>query len=405
MATLKYWVWLSELAGLNNVSKLLLLQHFGSPEEIYYAGAEEYAQVEGLKKEQGELLHQKSLQRAEDILQNCAKDNIFLITLDDALYPNRLKNIYDPPILLYGKGNMPLFDEEVPLTIVGTRSCTPYGVQCAETLGYDLARQGAIVVSGMAKGVDSAALKGCLRAGGFPCAVFGCGVDVVYPAENRRLYEDILAVGVALSEYPPQTDPEPWRFPQRNRIMSGLSVGTIVAEAPERSGALITARDALEQGRDVFAVPGPINAPGSAGCLQLIREGAVLTRHAWDVLEEYAGRYPHKLRRREGDVPPEPEKAGVPESQPEKAKKVPGLPVLDLKKNTAGLTDDQMAVLRILPTDSPMLTDEVAEATGISIRRVLSALTVLEIDGYAKKNGAQSFTSAVTILDEGEQKV
>lgn len=404
MAALKYWVWLSDLAGLSNVNKLLLLQHFGSPEEIYYAGAEEYAQVEGIKKEQWELLGQKSLQRAEDILQNCAKDNIFLITLEDALYPNRLKNIYDPPILLYGKGNMPLFDEEVPLTIVGTRSCTPYGVQCAETLGYDLARQGAIVVSGMAKGIDSAALKGCLRAGGFPCAVFGCGVDVVYPAENRRLYEDILAAGVALSEYPPQTDPEPWRFPQRNRIMSGLSVGTIVAEAPERSGALITARDALEQGRDVFAVPGPVDAPGSAGCLQFIREGAVLTRHAWDVLEEYADRYPHKLRRREGSVPPEPEKAGTPENQPEKVKKVPQLPTLDLRKNTAGLTDDQMAVLRILPTDSPMLTDEVAEATGISIRRVLSALTVLEIDGYAKKTGAQSFTSAVTILDEGENK-
>lgn len=404
MAALKYWVWLSDLAGLSNVNKLLLLQHFGSPDEIYYAGAEEYAQVEGIKKEQWELLGQKSLQRAEDILQNCAKDNIFLITLEDALYPNRLKNIYDPPILLYGKGNMPLFDEEVPLTIVGTRSCTPYGVQCAETLGYDLARQGAIVVSGMARGIDSAALKGCLRAGGFPCAVFGCGVDVVYPAENRRLYEDILTAGVALSEYPPQTDPEPWRFPQRNRIMSGLSVGTIVAEAPERSGALITARDALEQGRDVFAVPGPINAPGSAGCLQLIREGAVLTRHAWDVLEEYADRYPHKLRRREGSVPPEPEKAGIPENQPEKVKKVSQLPALDLRKNTAGLTDDQMAVLRILPTDSPMLTDEVAEATGLSIRRVLSALTVLEIDGYAKKTGAQSFTSAVTILDEGENK-
>lgn len=404
MAALKYWVWLSDLAGLSNVNKLLLLQHFGSPEEIYYAGAEEYAQVEGIKKEQWELLGQKSLQRAEDILQNCAKDNIFLITLEDALYPNRLKNIYDPPILLYGKGNMPLFDEEVPLTIVGTRSCTPYGVQCAETLGYDLARQGAIVVSGMARGIDSAALKGCLRAGGFPCAVFGCGVDVVYPAENRRLYEDILTAGVALSEYPPQTDPEPWRFPQRNRIMSGLSVGTIVAEAPERSGALITARDALEQGRDVFAVPGPINAPGSAGCLQLIREGAVLTRHAWDVLEEYADRYPHKLRRREGGVPPEPEKAGIPENQPEKVKKVSQLPALDLRKNTAGLTDDQMAVLRILPTESPMLTDEVAEATGLSIRRVLSALTVLEIDGYAKKTGAQSFTSAVTILDEGENK-
>ena len=404
MAALKYWVWLSDVAGLSNVSKLLLLQHFGSPEEIYYAGAEEYAQVEGFKKEQWELLGQKSLQRAETILHDCARDNIFLITLDDALYPNRLKNIYDPPILLYGKGNMPLFDEEVPLTIVGTRSCTPYGVQCAETLGYDLARQGAVVVSGMAKGIDSAALKGCLRAGGFPCAVFGCGVDVVYPAENRRLYEDILAAGVVLSEYPPATEPEPWRFPQRNRIMSGLSVGTVVAEAPERSGALITARDALEQGRDVFAVPGPINAPGSAGCLQLIREGAVLTRHAWDVLEEYVDRYPHKLRRREGDVPPEPAGAGAPENVPEKAKQVPKLPVLDLKKNTAGLTDDQIAVLRILPTDAPMLTDEAAEAAGLSIRRVLSALTVLEIDGYARKSGAQSFVSTVTILDEGEQE-
>ena len=403
MAALKYWVWLSDLAGLSNVTKLQLLQHFGSPEEIYCAGAEEFAQVEGLKKEQIDLLGQKSLQGAENILHECAKNNVFLITLDDALYPHRLKNIFDPPLLLYGKGNMPLIDEEVPLTIVGTRSCTPYGVQCAEMLGYDLARQGAVVVSGMAKGIDSAALKGCLRAGGFPCAVFGCGVDVVYPADNQRLYEDILASGVVLSEYPPSTEPEPWRFPQRNRIMSGLSVGTIVAEAPERSGALITARDALEQGRDVFAVPGPVNAPGSAGCLQLIREGAVLTRHAWDVLEEYAERYPHRLRRRTEAIPPEPEKAGEPENQPKKAKKLPKIPTLDLRKNAAGLTDDQIAVLRILPADRPMLTDEAAEVTGISIRRVLSALTVLEIDGYARKSGAQSFISLVTIPDEGEK--
>lgn len=393
MAALKYWVWLSDLVGVSNVSKLLLLQHFGSPEDIYYAEPEDYGQVEGLKKEQLELLNQKSLHRAELILQNCAKESIFLITMDDALYPLRLKNIYDPPILLYGKGKMPIFDDEVVISMVGTRSCTPYGISCGEELGYELARQGAVVVSGMAKGVDAACLRGALRAGGFTCAVLGCGVDVAYPAENRRLYEDILATGVILSEYPPKTEPEPWRFPQRNRIMSGLSVGTLVVEAPERSGALITATDALEQGREVFAVPGPINAPGSRGCHKLIREGAGLVSCAWDLLSEYESRYPHKLHPDGRTLPEMPEKSGEPERKP--AEKKSALPVLDVQ--AAGLTDDQIAVLRRLKSGEAMLTDEVAEQTEIPVRRVLSALTMLEIDGYVEKLGAQSFVRTVDI--------
>ena len=395
MAALKYWIWLSELAGVNQVSKLKLLQHFGSPEDIYYAAPDDYGQVEGIKREQIDILQDKSLQKAELILQNCAKENTFLITMDDALYPLRLKDIYDPPILLYGKGKMPIFDDEVAISMVGTRSCTPYGISCGEELGYELARQGALIVSGMAKGIDSACLRGALRAGGFTCAVFGCGVDVVYPAENRRLYEDILTRGVILSEYPPKTEPEPWRFPQRNRIMSGLSVAALVVEAPERSGALITANDALEQGREVFAVPGPINAPASRGCHQLIREGAGLVSCAWDLLSEFESRYPHKLRPDEKKLPQMPPQSGEPKEKAAEEKKKPALPTIDAK--AVGLTDDQVAVLRYLKSDEPMLTDEVAEETEIPVRRVLSALTMLEIDGYVKKTGAQCFLRAVEI--------
>ena len=393
MAALKYWVWLAELAGVNNYSKLCLLQHFGSPEDIYYAAPEDYGQVEGMKREQVELLGDKSLQRVEKILQDCAKEEIFLITMDDALYPLRLKNIYDPPILLYGKGKMPLFDDEVVISMVGTRSCTPYGISCGEELGYELARQGAMVVSGMAKGIDAACMRGALRAGGFTCAVLGCGVDVPYPAENRRLYEDILATGVILSEYPPKTEPESWRFPQRNRIMSGLSLGTLVVEAPEKSGALITANDALEQGREVFAVPGPIDAPSSRGCHKLIREGAGLVSCAWDLLSEYESRYPHKLHPDEKVLPELPDKSGAPVQK--ETKKQAALPVVDGK--AAGLTDDQIAVLRVLKGDGDLLTDEVAEKIDIPVRRVLSALTMLEIDGYVKKSGAQSFVRTVDI--------
>lgn len=157
---------------------------------------------------------------------------MFLLTMQDAAYPARLRDIFDPPVLLYGKGSLPLFDEEAAIAVVGTRSCTPYGLRCAHRMGYELARQGAVVVSGMAKGIDGAAMRGALQAGGFTAAVLGGGVDVVYPAENRRLYEDIAATGVLLSEYPPGTEPLPGHFPVRNRIISGLSLAALVVEAP-----------------------------------------------------------------------------------------------------------------------------------------------------------------------------
>lgn len=408
MAALKYWVWLTTLPGLTDSSKMLLIEHFSSPEDIYYADEEALWQVDGLKKEQAALLGSKSLAAADRILSDCARKDIFIITMADALYPDRLRNIYQPPLLLYGKGAMPLFDEEAAVAVVGTRSCTPYGIKCAEKLGYELTQQGGMVVSGMAKGVDGAAMRGALRFGGFTCGVLGGGVDVVYPAENRRLYEDIAATGVLLSEYPPQTLPEAWHFPVRNRIISGLSVAAVVVEAPVKSGALITAENAMEQGRDVFAIPGPVDAPNSAGCHRLIREGAILATCAWDILGEYESRFPHKLRRAAPPMPPLPRLAGEPKlaaekpktnaSRPEEAE-VPALPCLTAEE-LAGLSDEQRTVLRALRTDAPLLTDQLAEDSGLPIQRVLPALTLLEISGWAAQNGARSFVRTVALPEE-----
>jgi DNA processing protein len=408
MAALKYWVWLTTLPGLTDSSKMLLMEHFSSPEDIYYADEEALWQVDGLKKEQAALLGSKSLAAADRILSDCARKDIFIITMADALYPDRLRNIYQPPLLLYGKGAMPLFDEEAAVAVVGTRSCTPYGIKCAEKLGYELTQQGGMVVSGMAKGVDGAAMRGALRFGGFTCGVLGGGVDVVYPAENRRLYEDIAATGVLLSEYPPQTLPEAWHFPVRNRIISGLSVAAVVVEAPVKSGALITAENAMEQGRDVFAIPGPVDAPNSAGCHRLIREGAILATCAWDILGEYESRFPHKLRRAAPPMPPLPRLAGEPKlaaekpktnaSRPEEAE-VPALPCLTAEE-LAGLSDEQRTVLRALRTDAPLLTDQLAEDSGLPIQRVLPALTLLEISGWVAQNGARSFVRTVALPEE-----
>ena len=405
MAALKYWLWLTTAPALSNRAKLLLLEHFSSPEDVYYAQPDQLCLVEGITRQQAESLSDKSLARAEKVLADCARDGQFIVTMDDAAYPARLRDMYDPPVLLYGKGSMPLFDEEAAVAVVGTRKCSPYGTRAASQLGYELARQGGLVISGLAKGIDGAAHQGALRAGGFTAAVLGGGADVIYPPENRRLYEDIAATGVLLSEYPPGTEPRGGHFPVRNRIISGLSLAVVVVEAPEKSGALITANTALEQGRDVFAVPGPINAASSRGCNQLIRDGAGLVMEAWDVLGTYQQRFPQKLRpiravlpETPGSAEAEPASASAqPVRQPEKA---PALPILNMAREGAALTDDQQRILRMLPTDRPLLADEAAVATDLPVRRVLSALTMLEIDGYVCRQGAGSFLRTVELKEE-----
>ena len=395
MSALKYWLWLTELRGLKNQTRLALLRHFGTPEDVFYADAGEILLTEGSTREQAAILEDHRLDTADRVLADCQRLDLRLLTIQDAEYPGRLKNIYDPPCLLYVKGRLPAFDEEVAVAVVGTRDATPYGISSAEKLGYGLTKGGAVVVSGLAKGIDAAATRGALRAGGVTVGVVGNGLDVHYPYESRYLYEDVAAAGVLLSEYAPGTEPAKNHFPARNRILSGLSLATLVVEAPERSGALITADTAVEQGRDVFAVPGPIDAPNSVGCNRLIREGAVLTADAWDLLQEYEARFPDKLRREEARK--EPEKVGYEARQKEEPRPVP--PSLRLSDPAVSLTDDQIALLRALSDQEPIQVDDLIEQTGIPTRRVLSALTLLEIEQYVQQHSGKHYTRAVTLTE------
>mgnify|MGYP004462156065 FL=1 len=390
---LKYWVWLSELKGLRNQTRLALLRRFGDPESIFYADADELLLTDGVERSQLKLLENHDLAPADRILADCQRLDIQLLTLSDAAYPGRLKNIYDPPVLLYCKGRLPLLDDLLCVAVVGTRDCTPYGVACAEKLGFGLASGGAAVVSGLAKGIDAAAIRGALRAGGVTVGVVGNGLDVYYPYESRYLYEDVASAGILLSEYPPGTEPASGHFPVRNRIISGLSLAALVVEAPEKSGALITAATALEQGRDVFAVPGPIDAPASVGCNCLIRDGAGLVSDASDILREYEGRFVLNLK----ESREQPETLGYQARMAPEPK--PVAPTLSLRHSDAELTDDQIAVLKALSDTEPMQVDDLTELVEIPTRRVLSALTVLEIDQYVAQHPGKRYTRTVTVIE------
>ena len=374
MAALKYWLWLTNLPGLSNRSCWQLLEHFDSPEEIYYADEGHLLLVDGLSEEQRQRLQDKSLHRAEEILAQCAAKEIFIVTVQDAAYPHRLRSIYDAPVLLYGKGAMPLFDEEAAVAVVGTRKCSPYGIHAAEELGYQMAKQGALLVSGMAEGIDAAAMKGALRAGGFVAAILGGGVDVIYPASNRSLYEAILRSGCILSEYPPGMRPGKWTFPKRNRIVSGLSCAVLAVEAPENSGTMITARLALEQGRDLFVIPGHIASASCAGSNALLRDGARVATCGWDILREYEGLFSDKLHEKPSEVPawePPVPKSQAPISPAPQARSAPTI---------GGATEEEQKLLQPLLSGEKTV-DDLVVLSGLETKKALALLTMLEIKG------------------------
>ena len=398
---LKYWVWLAELPRLKGPFRLALLRHFGSPEDIFFADREELLLAEDVPPGQAELALNRDLSAADRILADCQRLGQRILTIQDAEYPQRLRNIFDPPLVLYVKGRMPVMDEEAAIAVVGTRECTPYGTACGERLGRELAASGAVVVTGLARGVDSAAARGALRAGGTVVGVTGGGLDVVYPPENGDLYADVAATGVLLSEYPPGSPPDKAHFPVRNRIMSGLSVAALVVEAPERSGALITARLALEQGREVYAVPGPIDAPDSVGCNRLIRDGAGLAAEGWDILRDFQERFPEKLRparKLPAWTPLPTRRRAEPRRKPEPAPEPEKAPALRAVSRE-GLTDDQIALLGVLEPEGPVQVDDLIESTGIPARRVSSALTMLEIDGCVRQHDGKRYTRTVALTE------
>ncbi|MBQ3404260.1 MAG: DNA-processing protein DprA [Oscillospiraceae bacterium] len=303
MSMLRYWVWLSALRGIKTGDKLRLAEELGGPEAVFFAREEQLRSVGWLSDGAVEALSRKELSGAAKAVDDSYALGHRILTIQDALYPLRLKNIYDPPLVLYIWGRLPSVDDEVAVAVVGTRKCTPYGRNAAQRTAWQISKGGGLIVSGLATGIDTAAALGALRADGRVIGVSGRGLDAAYPRENLSLYEDCAATGAVISEYPPGTNPERWRFPERNRIMAGLSLGVLVVEAPQKSGALITARLAAEEGRDVFVIPGNVDSRACEGSNELIREGATMILSGEDILEEYRARYPHRLNTEGGSAP------------------------------------------------------------------------------------------------------
>ncbi|MBD9248342.1 MAG: DNA-protecting protein DprA, partial [Clostridiales bacterium] len=297
MSNLRHWLWLSTRGPAPGMYAARLLEHFGTPEGAYFASEAAYDQVPDLPSKVRRALLDKDLTGADRILAQCDALDIRILTCQDAAYPQRLAQLDTAPCVLYVRGKLPQIDQEAAVAVVGARKASPYGVMVAGRMALDLARHGAVVVSGSAYGIDGAALRGALQGGGRVVSVLGNGIDVVYPPGHRDLYEDVAAHGALVSEYPPGTPPNGAHFPVRNRLIAGLSLGVLVVEGTQSSGSLITAKWALEQGRDVFAVPGGIDAPLSKGPNGLIRRGeAKLVQDAWDIIEEYHLLFPETLR-------------------------------------------------------------------------------------------------------------
>ena len=368
-----YWLWLASRPGMTEREKMAVLLHFGSPEDCYYADAAAFRGIGNLSKSALEALCDKDLQEAEAIVAACEKKKIHILTLGDEAYPSMLRNIIDPPLVLYYRGVLPDFDRELAIGIVGTRKASAYGLSTARKLGGQIAAYGGLVVSGMAEGIDAMATWGALDAGKTAVGVLGNGVDRVYPRCNRELYRKMEQKGCLISEYPPGTAPDRWNFPKRNRIISGLSCGVLVVEAPQKSGALITARQALEQGRDVFVVPGNIGISTCEGSNALLKDGAALVTSGWDVVGEYAARYPDKIQK---EIPPA-------EQADDKIVVDNAMPTLysDLENIAADLSDTEREVLAVIGTQEQLI-DTVIAKTGLSSQDVLAALTMLEVSGY-----------------------
>ena len=281
----KYWVWLSAIPKIGPRKCLQLLENFNSPDNVWHASKSELEKMQFLNEEAiSHILNSKYKEVVYKHLENIEKHKIQIITINDDAYPFYLKNIHDPPVVLYVRGK--LIKGEKFISVIGSRKATAYGLNIATTISSELARLGITVISGFARGIDSCAHNASLNVGGRTVAVLGCGPDIIYPSENKNLMDKIINSGAVVSEFVPGTPPLAQNFPARNRIISGASVGVVVVEAGEKSGTLITSYFALEQGREVFAVPGNITSLNSKGTNRLIKDGAKIVTCIEDILEE-----------------------------------------------------------------------------------------------------------------------
>ncbi len=432
-SSLLYYIWLSSKLYPGSVSAKLLLENLPDIDAVFQAGKDEYISL-GIGRGDAERLCDKNLDDAGRYYEYCEKEHIGILTYDNPYYPGRLKAINDPPPLLYYRGRVELLDDYPCFAMVGTRSCSEHGFRTAYRVAYTTAACGGVIVNGLALGSDTACMKGALDAGGYAVGLLGCGIDRIYPSQNRELFFRLSRQGLILSEFSPFTRPEGRNFPVRNRVISALSVAAVIFEANAGSGALITASHALAQGRRIFAVPGDVGDTLYDGPLALLKDGAQIVTEADDLLTEYSLMFPHRIRvNGKVHVPPETEQAAVdsafsvlsddrakkPDGErhlpkphrmkdsPEKRKKnvpekqqtdspvtrpsEPREPVPDAKKPDAGfpqagsieLSTEEKRLLSFFDHAEILTVDEIA-AKGMKTDDVLSSLTLLEVYGYIR---------------------
>jgi DNA processing protein len=359
MDPLAYWIGFNRVCGIGPARLRALLDYYGTVEAAWSAPADGLREVGLDRRSLANLVQSRSELDLSAELEKLKKAGVQALTWEDDAYPQRLRMIGDPPIVLYVKGELRPSDDWA-VGMVGTRHPSTYGREAARTLAADLARSGVTIVSGLARGIDGQAHRAALEAGGRTIAVLGSGVDVIYPWENLKLAQDIIAQGALVSEYPLGTQPEASNFPPRNRIISGLSRGVVVVEAGEQSGALITADFAAEQGRDVFAVPGSIFHRSSVGTNRLIRDGAAPVLSANDVLETL--------------------------NMTSVAQHVEAQMLLPADETEARLFD--------LLSDDPVHVDEIGRAAELPIAQVSSTLALMELKGLVHQVGGMNYTRA-----------
>ncbi|BCJ95256.1 DNA processing protein DprA [Anaerocolumna cellulosilytica] len=352
MTEKEYWFWLCNLEQVGLSKKEKLLNYFGTPEEVYKdtgSGLEEIIQI--TKEERERILNSKKEKNIKESYAKLTDKGIYFVTKDDVAYPEKLLTIYQPPIALYVKGKLPESNKP-SLAVIGARNCTEYGRVMAEKLAAELAGHGLQIISGLAHGIDGYAHKGALSAGGLTYGIEGCGVDICYPKENFHLYMEMIHKGGVISEYAPGCPPRPYHFPLRNRIISGLSDGILVIEAKEKSGSFITVDLGLDEGKNIYALPGRALDPLSIGCNNLIKMGAKLVTGVQDILEDFSITYENYQK--------------------------------DLKKNDKLLETKEKIVYSRL-SFLPKHINELTEETKLSIGDLSEILINLEINNYIKQ--------------------
>lgn len=413
-----YWIWLAQKLGAGSFKLTELIRKFGSAYEIYRIDPSHTAFIDRDRGHTAERLADKELTEANRICSICRENGIDIITYADERYPQRLRAIQNPPAVLYCRGLLPNFDRLLCISVVGTRKMSEYGCRATYTISYELANAGVITVSGMAMGVDGVVACAGFASGGHTVAVLGCGIDIVYPKCNSLIYSELIKHGTVISEYPPGTRATKYTFPLRNRIISGLCQGTFVVEGDRTSGSLITARLALLQGREVFALPGNVGESNSAGTNELIHDGAHPVGCTFDIIREYLPLYAsvvdtrmlseqgsrfdydREILKRYG-ILPEFSYTGTNDNAPIEKKPIKrsvreARPVTEVKAKSPNtpekvgadgsgreyerLEPSLKAVYDRMPSDRSVSADELV-GDGIAIGEAIAALTMLELKG------------------------